>query len=100
MIRIAKLQLTYTPWGYGFLGLVALCNGSFNAFGKPIPAMTISISRTLLIYVPMAYFLASIFGIKGVFIGQVISNILAAIVGVIWYKIIFRKLQSTAENTG
>jgi putative MATE family efflux protein len=100
VIRIAKLQLTYTPWGYGFLGLVALCNGSFNAFGKPIPAMTISISRTLLVYVPMAYFLASIFGIKGVFIGQVISNILAAIVGVIWYKIIFRKLQSTAENTG
>jgi len=63
-----------------------------------MPAMTISISRTLVFYVPMAYFLASLYGIKGVFIGQVISNVLAGIIGVIWYKIVFRKLVISNEK--
>ena len=99
VIRIAKIQLIYCPWGYGFLGLAAICNGSFNAFGKPMPAMIISISRTLIIYVPMAYFLASLFGIRGVFIAQVLANILAGIVGVIWYRLIFRQLSTSQEQT-
>jgi len=99
VIRIAKIQLIYCPWGYGFLGLAAICNGSFNAFGKPMPAMIISISRTLIIYVPMAYFLASLFGIRGVFIAQVLANMLAGVVGVIWYRLIFRQLSTSQEQT-
>ena len=98
VILIAKMQLMICPLGYGFLGLAAMCNGSFNAFGKPMPAMTISISRTLVFYVPMAYFLASLYGIKGVFIGPVISNVFAGILGVIWYKIVFRKLVISNEQ--
>ena len=97
VIRIAKIQLIYCPWGYGFLGLAAICNGSFNAFGKPMPAMIISISRTLIIYVPMAYFLASLFGIRGVFIAQVLANMLAGIVGIIWYRLIFRQLSTSQQ---
>ena len=94
VMRIAIIQLVYCPWGYGFLGLAAICNGSFNAFGKPMPAMTISISRTLMVYVPMAYWLASIYGIRGIFIAQVLSNILAGIVALFWYRSIFKQLRS------
>jgi Na+-driven multidrug efflux pump len=62
-----------------------------------MPAMIISISRTLIIYVPMAYFLASLFGIRGVFIAQVLANILAGVVGVIWYRLIFRQLSTSQQ---
>ena len=99
VIRIAKIQLLYCPWGYGFLGLAAICNGSFNAFGKPMPAMVISISRTLVVYVPMAYLFAYLFGIRGVFIAQVLANILAGMVAVIWYRLIFRQLSSPQQQT-
>ena len=71
VIKIAKIQLLYCPWGYGFLGLAAICNGSFDAFGKPMPAMTISIARTLIVYVPMAYWFASLMGIRGVFVAHI-----------------------------
>jgi len=47
----------------------------------------------------MAYFLASLFGIRGVFIAQVLANILAGIVGVIWYRLIFRQLSTSQEQT-
>jgi len=59
--------------------------------------MIISISRTLIIYVPMAYFLASLFGIRGVFIAQVLANMLAGIVGIIWYRLIFRQLSTSQQ---
>ena len=94
VIKIAKIQLLYCPWGYGFLGIAAICNGSFNAFGKPMPAMTISIARTLIVYVPMAYWFASLIGIRGVFVAQVVANILAGIVGIIWYKLLFKRLSN------
>ena len=94
VIKIAKIQLLYCPWGYGFLGIAAICNGSFNAFGKPMPAMTISIARTLVVYVPMAYWFASLIGIRGVFVAQVVANILAGIVGIIWYKLLFKRLSN------
>jgi len=94
VIKIAKIQLLYCPWGYGFLGLAAICNGSFNALGKPMPAMTISIARTLIVYVPMAYWFASLIGIRGVFVAQVVANILAGIAGIIWYKLLFKQLSN------
>ena len=94
VIKIAKIQLLYCPWGYGFLGLAAICNGSFNAFGKPMPAMTISIARTLIVYVPMAYWFASLMGIRGVFVAQVVANILAGIAGIIWYRLLFKQLSN------
>ena len=93
VIKTAKIQLLYCPWGYGFLGLAVIANGSFNAVGKPMPAMTISIGRTLLVYVPLAYWLASSMGIRGVFIAQVLANLLAGIVGFIWYQNVFKQLR-------
>ena len=97
VIRVAKMQLLICPWGYGFLGLAAICNGSFNAVGKPMPAMIISVARTLVVYVPMAYLFASIIGIQGVFVAQVTANIIAGCVGVFWYKLAIKGLSNEVE---
>ena len=92
VIRLAMIQLLICPWGYGFLGVASICNGSFNAFGRPLPAMTISISRTLVVYVPLAYMLAHYFGFQGIFIAQVLANIFAGCVAIIWYRRVFNQV--------
>ncbi len=92
VIRLAMIQLLICPWGYGFLGIASICNGSFNAFGRPLPAMTISISRTLVIYVPLAYALAHYLGFQGIFIAQVLANIFAGCVAIVWYRRVFREV--------
>jgi putative MATE family efflux protein len=94
VIRLAMIQLLICPWGYGFLGIASICNGSFNAFGRPLPAMTISISRTLVIYVPLAYGFAHYLGFQGIFIAQVLANIFAGCVAIVWYRRIFREVTS------
>ena len=92
VIRLAMIQWLICPWGYGFLGVASICNGSFNAFGRPLPAMTISISRTLVIYVPLAYAFAHYFGFQGIFIAQVLANIFADCVAIVWYRRIFKEV--------
>ena len=92
VIRLAMIQLMICPWGYGFLGIASICNGSFNAFARPLPAMTISISRTLVIYVPLAYLLAYYFGFQGIHIAQVLSNIFAGCVAIVWYRKVFKEV--------
>ena len=92
VIRLAMIQLMICPWGYGFLGIASICNGSFNAFARPLPAMTISISRTLVIYVPLAYMLAYYFGFQGIHIAQVLANIFAGCVAIVWYRKVFKEV--------
>jgi Na+-driven multidrug efflux pump len=45
------------------------------------------------VYVPLAYWLASSMGIRGVFIAQVLANLLAGIVGFVWYQNVFKQLR-------
>ena len=92
VIRLAMIQLMICPWGYGFLGIASICNGSFNAFARPLPAMTISISRTLVIYVPLAYLLAYYFGFQGIHIAHVLANIFAGCVAIVWYRKVFKEV--------
>ena len=92
VIRLAMIQLMICPWGYGFLGIASICNGSFNAFARPLPAMTISISRTLVIFVPLAYALAYYLGFQGIHIAQVLANIFAGCVAIVWYRRIFKEV--------
>jgi len=40
-----------------------------------------------------------LFGIRGVFIAQVLANILAGMIAVIWYRLIFRQLSSPQKQT-
>jgi Na+-driven multidrug efflux pump len=54
--------------------------------------MTISISRTLVVYVPLAYMLAHYFGFQGIFIAQVLANIFAGCVAIIWYRRVFNQV--------
>jgi Na+-driven multidrug efflux pump len=45
----------------------------------------------------MAYLFASFIGIRGIFVAQVVANILAGIAGIIWYRLLFRQLSN--QNT-
>ena len=56
-------------------------NSSFNAIGKPIPAMFVSLTRTILVYAPLAFLLAKSFGLIGVFAAACTANFIAGGVG-------------------
>lgn len=51
-----------------------LSSSAFNALGQPLPALGMSLSRLLLLYVPLAYLGSQLFGLPGIFIAASLSN--------------------------
>jgi putative MATE family efflux protein len=90
-IDTATLHMRIVPLSYLALGAAMVVNGSFNAIGKPLPAMWVSLSRTLLVYAPLAFVLAKLLGLIGVFIAACSANFIAGSIGYTWFRHAFRK---------
>jgi putative MATE family efflux protein len=85
-IHAANLHMRIVPISYGLLGIAMTVNGSFNAIGKPMAAMFVSLSRTLLVYVPLAWILSNLVGLVGIFIAAATANFVSGGVGFLWFR--------------
>ena len=83
--RIISLFIYIMPLSYGFQGVIILSNSSFNALHKPMNALLLSVIRLFIFFVPFAYLGSYIAGLKGLFIGAAIGNLVTAIVAYNWF---------------
>ncbi|MFP4008678.1 MAG: MATE family efflux transporter, partial [Spirulinaceae cyanobacterium] len=86
VVRVAVLYLILVPASYTAWGIVIIATATFNALGKPIPSVTITLARMLVLYVPLAYLGSAWFGIVGVFCAAAIANYLVGIGAYWWTK--------------
>lgn len=89
-IDTVNMHLRMVPWSYMFLGVSMVSVSAFNAVGKPTPAMLISMCRTIGVYAPMAFFLAALLGLPGVFLAAFLANIISGSLGYTWFRATFR----------
>jgi putative MATE family efflux protein len=85
-IATATMHLRLVPWSYGFLAMSMISVSAFNAVGKPTPGMLVSMSRTIGIYAPLAFLLAWLLDLRGVFLAAFIANIIAGLLGYFWFR--------------
>jgi putative MATE family efflux protein len=83
------MHMRMVPWSYLGLGAGMISVSAFNAIGKPMPAMWISLTRTILVYAPMAFLLAWWIGLFGVFLAAFIANLSSGSLGFIWFRAVF-----------
>ncbi len=84
VVSSAGIYLTLVPISYGALGIVLTASSASNALGKPIPAMGMSLSRLLLLYIPLAYLGSLLFGITGIFSAACLSNAIVGLGAWLW----------------
>ncbi len=89
-IATTNLHLRIVPLSYFMLGFAMIANGAFNAIGRPLPAMFVSLTRTILLYAPLAFVLAHVFGLVGVFVAACTANLVAGTVGFLWFRQTFK----------
>ncbi|MFW2405256.1 MAG: MATE family efflux transporter [Gammaproteobacteria bacterium] len=89
-IETAQLHMRIVPISYIALGCAMTVNSAFNAIGKPLPAMFISMTRTILVYAPLAFLFAKLFGIVGIFAAACTANFIAGGVGTAWFRMVFK----------
>jgi len=83
---VTKLFLWIAPLSYGAYGVVMIMNAAFNGMGKPMPAVYISASRMLLLYLPLAFIGRQWFGIAGIFGAYAVANLLTGLLSYVWAR--------------
>jgi len=84
VIIVTKTFLWIAPISYGCYGIVMFVNAAFNGLGTPMPGVGISMTRILVLYVPLALVGKMLFGVVGIFGAYAVANILSGILGYAW----------------
>ena len=85
----ALLQMSIVPLSYMALGCSMAVNGALNALGRPMAAMFVSLSRTVVVYAPLAWILAQFFGLPGIFIAAASANFISGGIAALWFRKVF-----------
>lgn len=84
VIQIATTYLWFVPISYPAAGIIFVASSTFNALGKPIPSMIMTVSRMVVLYIPLAYLGSRLFGINGIFAAACIANLAVGIGAYVW----------------
>jgi putative MATE family efflux protein len=86
VVWYAVRQTRIVEFFFAFGAVSIIARAVFQAMGKPMPALGITIARLAGIAIPMAYFYVYVlgWGIHGVWFGIITGNVLAAIISIIW----------------
>jgi putative MATE family efflux protein len=97
-ISTANMHMRIVPISYIGLGAAMTANSAFNAISKPLPGMFVSMTRTILVYAPLAFVLARLFGLVGVFAAACAANFIAGGVGFAWFRMVFAHKMADHES--
>ncbi|MFT5014454.1 MAG: putative MATE family efflux protein [Patiriisocius sp.] len=86
VVEAATWYLLIAPLGMGFMGVMINSTSAFNALGKPMPPLIISILQMIVIGIPMALVGNHLFGYQGIFAGVVVTVTLLGTVSWIWLR--------------
>ena len=84
VVAIAATYLAIVPISYGAQGVVLISVASFNAVGRPGPAVLLAVGRMFALYIPLAYLGAAVVGPTGVFAAAAVANVIAGAAAFGW----------------
>ncbi len=96
VIDIAVLYLAVVPISYGAYGLIMSVNAAFNGLGRPWPAMVLSASRVLFLFLPLALLGRWLWGMPGLFVATALSNLLLGLWAWLWLRRYIRQVRNHA----
>lgn len=74
VVKVAGFFLCLVPWTYGLEGLRFISNATFNALGKPRFPIILTVTKMLMLYIPLAWIGGHFFGIKGIILAAAFAN--------------------------
>ncbi len=98
VLAVTSTYLRIVPLSYGTAGIIMVVNAAFNGIGQPLPAVAISVGRTLVLYVPLAYAASRLLGVAGIFAAACFSDLLSGIIAYAWFRRRLRAKQALPES--
>ena len=85
-IQATKNYLGIVPLTFGLLGTIMMTSSVSNGTGNPLPAVVMTLSRLLLVYLPLVWLLPKWFGLNGIFLATAAANAMVGIGAYFWIK--------------
>ena len=85
IIAVGEKFFDIAPLGYFAWGFVMMICAYFNATKRPFLSTLLSLSRTVIVFIPLAFLLKYLFSYEGVFSAFALANIGVAL-GMVWLK--------------
>jgi Na+-driven multidrug efflux pump len=89
VLAASTAYLAVSVWGYAGYGVLITVNGALNAVDRASNALALSLSRVLLVMVPIAWLARATLGTQAVYIAELAANLLggAAAAGLAWWAL-------------
>jgi putative MATE family efflux protein len=84
VIAVATQYLWLVPISYGAAGIIQVASSAFNAMGKPIPSVVMTVVRMFVLNIPLAYIGSRVAGPTGIFMATLVSNLVVGIGAYFW----------------
>ncbi|MFA5260942.1 MAG: MATE family efflux transporter [Candidatus Omnitrophota bacterium] len=86
VIDVLVQYISVTCFGYGFLEVYRYSGFCLTGIHQPVDSAILNGIRVVVFLIPMSFAGAKFFGLKGVFWGRLITDILSGIIGIVWTK--------------
>ena len=91
VVEAASVYLIIVPVSVGFMGIMLTATQSFNALGKPIPPLVMSILQMLVIYIPLALIGDFLWGYVGIYIAFATTSVIMGTLSFFWINNVIKK---------
>lgn len=76
VVDVAGAYFLVVPASMGLMGVMQVASSCFNARGRPMPALVISLGRAFVLHVPLAVLGNLLWGYHGIFLATAATNVL------------------------
>ena len=98
LLSVGTTALRYMVLMLPLIGFQVVGSGLFQALGKAIEALVLSLSRQVLILIPMVIVLPLLFGIRGVWLSFPFSDVLSFIITLFLVISQMRKIEGSGTS--
>ena len=97
IIDIGSTYVRYVVFAYPFIVIGMISGRVFQGLGRGMPGLLLTTLRIIVIILPLALLFTRVFdwGVSGVFLAQVISSFVSAVMGFIWLLGTLKKIERT-----
>ena len=86
MLAVATTYLYLVPISYTLLGVIMVASAVANGIGSPGPALVMSFTQLLVVFVPAAWLLSQQVGVTGIFIAAALANTVVGLGAMVWSR--------------
>ncbi len=91
-LRLTAHGLRIAALAFSLVGVAVVSFSFFQAVGRALPAMFLSLARQFIFYLPALLLLARLFGAEGFWFALPVADLLSAAASIIWLAAMFRRL--------